>query len=83
MKTQIFSVYDSKAEAFNTPMFVPSKGQAIRAFSDQVNETGSELNKHPEDYTLFCIGEFDSDTGTITPLSTPSSLGLAQEYIKQ
>jgi poly-D-alanine transfer protein DltD len=83
MKTQIFSVYDSKAEAYNTPMFVPTKGQAIRAFSDQVNEPGSELNKHPEDYTLFCLGEFDSDTGLITPLNSPHSIGGAHEFMKQ
>lgn len=80
MKFWIFSVYDSKAEVFNTPMFLPAKGQATRAFGDQANDPNSEIAKHPEDYTLFVIGEYESDTGLVTPLPTPESLGLALEY---
>jgi len=77
---KIFSVFDSKAETFNTPMFLAAKGQAIRAFDDQANMEESEIYKHPEDYTLFCLGEYDSDTGKIEPLKTPESLGIAVEF---
>lgn len=82
MKLFVFSIFDSKAEAFNTPIFLPAKGQATRTFEDQVNDESSPFNKHPGDYTLFLIGEFDTDTGLLTPLSTPTSLGLAAEYLK-
>ena len=84
MKYKIFSIFDSKAENFNTPIFLPTEGQAIRIFDDMVNDQAdkSEIAKHPEDYTLFCLGEFDSDAGLVTPLTTPKSLGLAQEFVK-
>lgn len=81
MKQQIFSVFDAKAETFNTPFFMAAKGQALRGFQDEVNRKDSEINKHPGDYTLFHIGEVELDTGLITPLTTPTSMGVAIEFV--
>jgi len=83
MKLHVFSIFDSKAEIFNTPIFLPAIGQARRTFGDQVNDKESPFNKHPEDYTLFLIGEYETDNGKITPAETPTSYGLASEYITQ
>jgi hypothetical protein len=83
IKLQVYSVFDSKAEVFGTPMFFQTAGIATRAFGDECNRTESELHKHPEDYTLFHIGEFIQDTGLMVPLKTPASLGLAIEYKKE
>ncbi len=80
MKQLIFAVYDSKSEMFNQPMFLKAKGEAIRAFSDEANRPDSAIYKHPGDYTLFCIGDYNVDTGLLVPLPTPTSLGLAIEY---
>ncbi len=80
MKNYVFSTYDSKSEIFHTPMFLKTRAEAIRAFSDEANRPDSAIFKHPGDYTLFCLGEFDLESGLITPLTTPSSLGLAIEY---
>lgn len=82
MKYKIFSIFDSKAECYNTPIFLPTEGQALRIFDDMVNTQEQEVSKHPEDYTLFCLGEFDADIGLVTPLNTPKSLGLAMEFVK-
>ena len=70
MKKVICSVYDCKAEAWLTPMFLQARGQAVRIFSDAVNGDG-DLAKHPEDYTLFCIGEFDELKGSIEAYDAP------------
>ena len=83
MKLKIFSIFDAKAEAFNTPFFFNMTGQATRAFQDLVADPQSAISKHPEDYTLFEIGEFDTDTANVTPLPTPHSLGLGIEYKEQ
>ena len=77
MKLKVFSIFDSKAEAFNTPFFFNMTGQALRAFEDLAKDPQAAISKHPEDYTLFEIGEFDTDTGQLIPLPTPHSLGLA------
>ena len=81
MKFQLFSVFDSMAENFNTPMFVAAKGIAIRAFDDQANNPESQINKHAADYTLFFIGEFDDSTGQITSVK-PQSHGTGADFIK-
>lgn len=83
MIQKMFTVYDSKLEAYLQPFFMASKGQAIRAFTDSVNDTTTQFNKHPEDFTLFEIGEYDDSKGQVSNLITPNSLGVALEYKKQ
>jgi len=83
MKLKIFSVYDSKIEAYMQPFFMQSKGAALRAFMDTLADKSSVLAKHPEDYTLFEIGEFDDTNCTIATLPAKLSLGLAKELIKE
>lgn len=79
MILQIFAVYDSKADAYLQPFFMPSKGQAMRSFQDLSNEPKTQFNKHPEDFTLFHIGEFDDMDATIKTLDAKIPLALASE----
>ena len=69
------SIYDSKAEIWLDPWVVTSRAAAARQFHSQVNdERNTMLNQYPEDYTLFCLGEFDDRTGEIKPLGAPESI---------
>lgn len=81
MILHIFSVWDSKAEAFATPFFMHSKGLAVRAFSDTINDPNSSLSKHPYDYALFYLGTFADDSSTFKTLVPPVSLGMAAEFL--
>ena len=83
MKLKIFSVFDSKAEAFLPPFFAGTKGQAIRSFSDAVQDSGHAFSKHCSDYTLFELGLFDDSDANIIMLPTPVSLGIAIEFINK
>ena len=83
MKTKMFSIYDAKAESYVTPWFQPTFGLAERIFTDEVNNPESTLNKHPEDYTLFYLGEMDQDTGKIETEATPKPLAKALEVNNQ
>jgi len=62
---KIYSVYDSKSESYTPPFYDHAEGRAIRTFSDCCNDPGHQFGMHPEDYTLFMVGTFDDDTGTI------------------
>lgn len=77
---KIYSVYDAKTETFNRPFFFLTNGEALRSWSDTVNDDKTIFYKHPEDYTLFELGSFDDNNGVVTMLTSPKSLGLAQEY---
>lgn len=76
---QIYTVYDEKAEAFLPPFFVPNRGIAIRAFSDCVNSKDHQFGKHPADYTLFYLGDWDDNTAEFD-LTARKSLGNGVEY---
>lgn len=67
MKVRLFAVRDGKVEQFFPPMAHGTPGAAQRWFTDIVNNDKSELYKHPGDYALYSIGQFETDTGTITP----------------
>lgn len=79
MKQKIFAIYDSKAEAYLTPFFLPAIGMAVRAITDCANNPEHQFGQNPDDYTLFQIGEFDDDIGQVTPI-TPSTLGNCLEF---
>lgn len=75
-KLFVCSVYDSKAEAFMRPMFVPAKGVAIRAFLDEANRESHDnlFYKYPDDYTLYLVSEFDEASGVFENVSPPELL---------
>lgn len=73
MILKIFTVYDQKAKAFLPPFFMAQRPAAERAFSDCVNDDTHQFGKHPEDYTLMEIGEFNDESGIISPGSASST----------
>jgi len=80
MILQIFTVYDIKARAYLPPFFVPSIDVAKRTFLDAALETDHQFGKHPEDYNLMHLGQFNDENGTFNILESKVSLGLAIEH---
>lgn len=85
MKLTGFSIYDTKAEAFMPPFFMPSIGLGVRAFGDVLRDHGSPLSKHPRDYELFKIGEFDDSTGSVSAggIVTPILLATGTQALEE
>lgn len=81
MILQVFSIYDSKAQAFLPPFFLPKESVAIRVFSSAASDPEHAFGAFPGDYTLFHIGSFDDDNAKIETKATPRNLGLAQEHV--
>jgi hypothetical protein len=81
MNYHMFSVYDEKAKAYLPPFILPEIGMATRTFGDCVNDEGHQFGKHPADYTLFKIADYDDETGVPTP--NKSSIGNGVEFINQ
>lgn len=82
MKVIAYAIYDTKAEFFQRPFFAQTDGIALRAVVDESLRRGSELNKHPSDYIVFAIGEFDDSNGGLAGF-TPRNLGLVKSLISQ
>jgi len=82
---KVFAVFDVKSESYALPHFLPSKGQMIRAFADQINaregtpEYGM-LAKHPQDFILFEIGDYDDSKALLHPYPAPVNIGVGTEF---
>ncbi len=83
MILKMFTVYDAKTEAYLSPFFMRSKGEAMRSFEEAANDVNHAFFKHASDYTLFEIGQFDDNNCTIETHSAVIPLGLALEFKRQ
>ena len=82
MKQQVFSIYDAKAQAYFPPFYLHNSQMAIRQFGDMVNDPESRVSKHPEDYTLFNLGEWDDQTSNYKiAKNSPESLGNGVQFV--
>lgn len=69
-KLDIFTIFDTKANAYLQPFFSTNRDTARREFSKAVNSDG-QFNQFAEDYSLFHLGNFDQDEGTFELSQTP------------
>ena len=88
----IYAIRDLKAEAYMTPFFARTHGEAIRMVQNAVNDPQSGFHKHAADYILFMIGQFEDLTGHIDgemspvhvqDLSTLQNINLATSGLGQ
>lgn len=83
MRYKICSIRDRASDTFSVPVYLPSKGAAIRSFADEVNrvDPNNNLNKHPEDFDLYYLGEFDDETGTFE-CERPQQLAVGKDQVR-
>ena len=70
-----YAVYDRKAEIYSQPFLEVKDGTAIRAVQDLViNNKDHAFAKHPSDFSLHRLGEFDEVAGKITGQEKPTKI---------
>lgn len=82
MITKVFCIYDSKAKVFQLPFFMPTIGAAVRAFEDLVMDKSTMVNRHPDDFVLYEIGQYD-DSNAETIAHHPISLVVTAKELKK
>jgi hypothetical protein len=78
MKLMSFAVFDKAVGAFLPPLFFRSKGEAIRAFMEAVNNPEQPFGKHALDYTFMSIGAWDDATGIFESVDPVRVLGASE-----
>lgn len=81
MKCYVYSVRDART-GFLTPTVEVSDQVARRNFEHAIASGPSLFTSHPEDYSLWCIGSFDTDTGELSPV-TPGVLLQATDVLNR
>ena len=80
---EVYSILDIKSGIYSRPMFVLKKGMMLREFQDIANDKNHPIGKHPEDYCLYYIGQYDDEKGVLIPADKHASLGKAVDYLKE
>lgn len=68
MKTKAYSIYDVKSLTYSSPFYAPTHGAAIRIVQDAANDMNNQLGRHPADFVLYCVGEFDDQSAMLWKL---------------
>lgn len=69
MIIKAYAIYDNKALQYHPPFFQHTDGAALRMLSELVNDTNTSIGRHPSDYVLYCVGQWDDATGSFEPIS--------------
>lgn len=56
---------------------------AIRNFEHAVMDADSLMRSHPADYTLYRLGSYNTETGTITPMTVPLQIADAASIVRK
>lgn len=68
MKQNFYSVYDMAAKVWNPPQVLPTDAVAIRQMMEACTRPDSVFAKHPKDFALFQVGEWDDVAGEMKPV---------------
>jgi len=79
---KVFSIFDSKAEAFLQPLFASTTAVALRMFSSACKDESTEFHRFAGDYTLFELGEWFEDSGEFSMYEAKVNLGLASQFVE-
>jgi len=68
MRVKAYTIYDTKSLTYSNPFYAPTHGAAIRIVTDATQDNNSQLARHPADFILYCVGEFDDNSGIFMPI---------------
>lgn len=81
MILKVFAIFDTKAELYKNPWYMATVAEAVRAFGDLANDTSSVINRHPKDFQLVQVAEWDDSTGKFEEVFR--EFGFAEGYKQQ
>lgn len=68
MIVNAYTLYDCKALSYSPPFFAAAHGLATRMIMELANDLSTSVGRHPADFTVYCVGRFDTDSGQVLPL---------------
>lgn len=67
MLINAYTLYDAKALTYSPPFYCGAHGQAVRAVMELVQDLNTTVGRHPADFTLYCVGQFNDAVGCLLP----------------
>ncbi len=82
MKVQLYAVFDMASGTYEKPFFSTADDLVRREFQNVATAADTPIGKHPKDYSLWRLGNFDDNTGLLKN-ETNECLCTALEIISQ
>lgn len=76
----LVALKDRAVDAYAPIMTVNTRGEAIRSLRDAMRDTNAPISRHPTDYELYALGNYNDATGEIVPFETPELLARAEDH---
>ena len=80
MELSVFSIRDKSLQEFYRPSFDQNDKVAARSFGDLIASPEGLVAKHPEDFCLYYLGTFDTETGFFTQDEEPRPICEATAF---
>lgn len=77
----IFSIKDRAIDGYGDPFAQPSTQHAVRWFRDLINDASTPFAKHPDDYDLYTVGDYEETKGLLEPLKIPELIARGKDLI--
>lgn len=78
---KIYVIRDVKSEVYGTPYFSPNDSVAVRSFFDLAHSPDTLVNRHPEDFSLYYIGDYYDDSAQLQPV-VPKFVASASDFFR-
>lgn len=79
-KLFVYTVFDACVVSYNQPFYAASMPAALRMLSDSLAKD-SMLLRHPDDFLVFELGGFDTESGTLTGYDAPKRVCTIRSLI--
>lgn len=69
MKTRLYTIYDNVKQESNQIQQYKNDAEALRVFAHSLSALTDQSPAKPDDFSLFCLGTFDTETMDIQPMT--------------
>jgi hypothetical protein len=81
MKKSLFSMRDIKTGQYEFPFPAHTPDEAIRMVYNTAQDSNTMIARHPEDFTLANVGEFDTESGVVEALTAPEHVANVADIV--
>lgn len=78
----LYALLDRKLREYGAVLIAKNETAMCRALHDGVKGSGSMVEKYPEDFDLYRLGEMDNETGCITA-EVPSLVDSLRDILRE
>lgn len=83
MIQRMYAIRDIKGERYNPPFAQNTHAEAERNFMKLVQDPKTDVNQFPQDFDLWYLGTYNSNTGIIDAKTAPEKIADATQFVSK